>query len=53
MSVPVWIVFPVTARDPPRVVAPDPTVNVLDPVTPVAPLRDTDPVPVENVLAPD
>ena len=46
-------VFPVTAKVPPREVAPAPTVRVLVPVTEVLPLRETLPVPVEKVVAPD
>jgi len=37
---------------PPNAVAPVPTVKVFVPVTDVAPLRLTEPVPVENVPAP-
>ena len=44
---------PLTAREPPSVVAPVPTVKVLVPVTEVLPLRETPPVPVEKVPAPD
>lgn len=43
---------PVTPSEPPRVVAPVPTVKLLAPVTLVAPLRLTAPVPVLKVPTP-
>ena len=43
---------PVTARVPPSVVAPVPTLKVFVPVIEVAPLREIAPVPVENVPVP-
>ncbi len=43
---------PVTARVPPKVDAPVPTVKVLEPETEVLPLREIAPVPVEKVEAP-
>jgi hypothetical protein len=49
---PVNVDVPVTANDPPKEVAPVPTVKVLVPVTEVAPLREIAPVPVLNVPAP-
>jgi hypothetical protein len=52
VTFPLNVEIPATSRVLPRVVAPVPTVNVLDPVTDVFPLRETDPVPVEKVFAP-
>ena len=45
-------VLPVTPNVPPNVVAPVPTVRVLDPVTEVLPLSVTPPVPVEKAPVP-
>ena len=42
-----------TDNEPPREVAPVPTVKVLEPETEVLPLRVTPPVPVEKVPVPD
>ena len=44
---------PVTARVPPREVAPVPTLKVFEPVTEVAPFKLTLPVAVEKVPVPD
>lgn len=47
------LILPVEARMlPPKVDVPVPVANVFDPVTVVAPLSETTPVPVEKVLAP-
>ena len=50
---PVNVVLPVTPRVPPRVVAPVPTVKVLEAETLVLPFSVTLPVPVEKVVVPD
>jgi hypothetical protein len=66
VPVPLWLIFPkdwerllakaddsVTEREPPRVVAPVPTLKVFAPVTEVLPFNETLPVPVENDPVPD
>jgi hypothetical protein len=49
---PFKLAAPVTVREPPKVVAPLPTDNVLVPVTLVGPFRETTPVPVLSVVLP-
>ena len=46
------MVAPATPRIPPSVVEPVPTLKVFEPVTEVAPFKETLPVPVENVPVP-
>lgn len=49
---PFKLAAPATVSEPPKVVAPLPTDNVLVPVTLVGPFKETAPVPVESVVAP-
>jgi hypothetical protein len=49
---PFRLVVPVTASEPPKLVAPVPTVNVFDPPTVVLPFKEIAPLPVEKVVAP-
>ena len=51
--VPFKVVAPVTAKVPPKEVAPELTVKVFEPVTVVSPLSEIAPEPVENVPVPD